>query len=76
MVLCCLPGFEALADAPRPAGNFYDPGALKQLSLEELSHIEIATLSRERAFESPSAVAVIAVIPARLWPSAAVDTLN
>ena len=50
----------ARADAPAPA-NVVDPSALKKLSLEELSRIEVTTPSKEptRAFDSPSAIFVL-----------------
>lgn len=49
------------ADLPQPAGNQLDPAALKKLSLEELSQIEVTTPSREpeKAFDTPAAVFVI-----------------
>ena len=48
------------ADAPAPT-NPLDPDALKKLSLEQLSQIEVTTPSKEptRAFDTPSAIFVI-----------------
>ncbi len=56
--LCILP--LAKADAPAPT-NSLDPDALKKLSLEQLSQIEVTTPSKEptRAFDTPSAIFVI-----------------
>ncbi len=51
-----------LADTPQAgAGGQIDPDALKNLSLEELSQIEVTTPSKEpvKAFKTPAAIYVI-----------------
>jgi iron complex outermembrane recepter protein len=51
----------ARADAPQSAGYPTDPAALKKLSLEELSQIEVTTPSKEpeKAFDTAAAIFVI-----------------
>jgi iron complex outermembrane receptor protein len=52
--------FSVRADSPTP-GNSLDPAALKSLSLEELTQIQVTTPSKnpQSAFDTPSAIFVI-----------------